>query len=96
MNDTQFVKGAQLFIKGEALIFDFKITSKVAAPIVVSSAVWELKKRGSVICRGSCDIDGDNISMLVPMQVAGDLVIEVRAEIPPETIIRRFDIKVVE
>lgn len=89
MNDYQF-------IKGEILIFDFKVVSKAIAPVVVSSAVWELKKRSTVICSGVCDVNGDNISMLVPLQAVGDLIIEVRAEIPPETIIRRFDIRVVE
>jgi len=82
--------------RGEVRIFEFQVTAMTAAPVVILSAVWELKNLGTVICRGNCDIDQDCISMLVPLHAAGDFTLEVRVEIPPETIIERMRVKVVE
>lgn len=89
MNDNQYEKG-------EVRIFEFQVTSKVAAPVIISSATWELRNRSAVAERGNCDVNKDTISMVVPMLTAGDFILEVTAEIPPETIIERIHVRVVE
>ena len=84
------------FEKGEVRIFEFQVTSKVAAPVVIASATWELRTRSVVVERGNCDVNKSMISMVVPMMTAGDFTLEVTAEIPPETIIERLHVRVVE
>ena len=84
------------FEKGEIRIFEFQVTSKAAAPVVISSATWELRNRSVVVERGNCDINKNIISMIVPLLTAGDFTLEVTAEIPPETIIERLRVRVVE
>ena len=84
------------FEVGEVRMFEFQVTSKNKAAVIITSATWELKKRDTVVTRGDCNINKDYISMLVPMQTPGDFLLEIKAEIPPETIIERMHIRVVE
>ena len=68
------------------------ISSRNKSPIIITSATWELKRHETTVDHGDCDIDASNISMIVPMQTAGDYTLNVIAEIPPEKIIERFHI----
>ncbi len=87
-----------IFEKGEIRKFEYSIrTSPATDIIVVTTANWKLLGcKNEIICSGVCDISGTIISMLVSMQKAGTFTLEVTATVPPETIIDRMILRVVE
>ncbi|MBR3767513.1 MAG: hypothetical protein IKL10_04645 [Clostridia bacterium] len=87
-----------IFEKGEVRKFEYSVrTSPSTDTLVVTSATWKLLGcKGEVISSGVCDISGTNISMLVSLQKTGTFTLEVTAIVPPETIIDRTLLRVVE
>lgn len=86
------------FEKGEVRKFEYSVrTTPVNDSIVVTAASWKLiDSNGDMVNNGDCDVSGTIISMLITLQSAGFFTLEVTAMIPPETIIDRILLKVVE
>lgn len=74
------------WILGEDKYVDLEIRSRQPGPVVIPSAVWELKK--SIQTKpeqiGTCEISGAEISVLVEPQETGVYTLEITYEIPPE------------
>ncbi len=95
---------SEIFEKGETRQFPFRLYNNIDnETLVIQSAAWKLttndidEEKRTEICSGVCTVNGDMlITSLVPLNVSGDFMLEVTAEIPPETIKERLRIRVVE
>lgn len=87
-----------IFEKGEVRKFEYQLrSSTVNELLVITAASWKmLSGKGEIISSGVCDISGTTVSMLVSMKYTGTFTLEVTATVPPETIIDRMSLRVVE
>ena len=76
------------FILGEEKYLDFKVTSRKGETIVILSANYALLDfydNEKTIKDGVCEIDGDNISILLEPPTKGDYIVELTYVVAPET-----------
>lgn len=88
-----------LFEAGEVRRIEFKAKSRRPwETLVIASAGWRLwdAKTGEQLSSGSAEIRNDSIVSLVPLLNEGRYIFEVTAQIPPEVIKERLDIRVVQ
>lgn len=87
-----------IFEKGEVRKFEYSVRASPSNDnLVVTAASWKLiDANGEIITNGICEISGTLISMLISLQSTGVFTLEVTATVPPETIIDRNLLKVVE
>lgn len=86
-----------IFEKGEVRKIEYSVCSSPSnESLVITQASWKLiGPNGEVVESGTCDVKERKISMLIAFQVSGSFTLEVTTTIPPETIIDRMLVKVV-
>lgn len=88
-----------VFEKGEIRKIEFIVRSSVKSDgIIITEAKWKLTDAGkkNIVAEGTCEINSDIISALVNFDTKGIFYLDVIAIIPPETIIERITVRVVE
>ena len=88
-----------LFEAGEIRRIEFKAKSRRPwETMVIASASWQLwdAKTGEPLSTGPAEIKNDSIISLVPLLTEGRYIFELTAQIPPEVIKERLDIRVVK
>ena len=88
-----------IFEAGEVRRIEFKAKSRHPwETMVIASASWQLwdAKTGEQLSNGPAEIKHDSIISLVPLLNEGKFIFELTAQIPPEIIKERLDIRVVK
>lgn len=87
------------FKKGEIRKLEFLVRSSVKNDgIIITDAKWQLTDAGKrlIVAEGCCDINSDSISAVVSFDTKGMYYLDVIVVIPPETIIERITVRVVD
>ncbi len=72
------------FMLGEKKYVWFKVISKVAQKVVITSATWILTDGNETIESGVCTIEENIIKILLEPTSKGVFMLQVQYEIPPE------------
>lgn len=84
------------YLVGEKKYIEFEITSYEDEAIVITDALYALKKDGITVETGKAEEDGNEIRILLDTDEPGVFLLEVAVTIPPETIKRTCVIRVLE
>ncbi len=84
------------YLVGEKKYIEFEITSCEDEAIVITDALYALKKDGITVETGKAEVDGNEIRILLDTDEPGVFLLEVAVTIPPETIKRTCVIRVLE
>jgi len=73
------------FILGEKKYIQFEIKSMIQQKVVITDASWILiDAEGEEVLSGSCDVDENNLQLLLQPENEGQYILEVTYNIPPE------------
>ena len=83
------------FVIGETKYIEVEVKSRDNTEFTITSAAWVLEFMGDEVEKGSAEIDGHLLSVLLTApNKAGDYVLTIWYNVPPETLAVEVDINV--